>query len=108
MASLTIAGTALDCSEGGEGQPILIGESSRAYAGSLRNSERGQKRTFSVTTIPYVEATKDTVLAAIAQGAQVTCSGTALGGDSLTMQVRGSCKLDSTGRWVMSLAGEQV
>lgn len=108
MAVITVAGTALDCQSGGEGEPIAIGDNSRAYAGNERNGVRGQKRTFQVVTIPYVEATWITIRAAIALRAHITVSGTVLSGSSLTMWCRGTAVMDSLGRWVMSLAGEEV
>ncbi len=110
MAGITIAGTALDCSEGSEGEPFLIGEVSRAYAGSLRNSVRSQKRQFSATTVPVPEATWDTIRVALANMTPVTVSGLILSGDSISASVKCSAKPvpGLPDYWVISLQGEQV
>lgn len=74
----------------GEGQAVKrierIGFSSRAYAGGLRSSVRAEKRTWQVTTGLMTDAEINTLIAAVALGAQVTCSGNALGG-SVTCEV---------------------
>ncbi len=111
MPAITIAATALDLREGGEGTPILIGEESRAAAGNMRNSVTGQKRTFSGVTIPYAEATWDTLRAAVANRAQVTVSGTILSGDSITASLEISAKPEpglANDFWVISFSGQQV
>ncbi len=111
MPAITIAGTALDLSDGGEGEPILVGEESRAYAGNMRNSVTTQKRTFSGTTIPYAEATWDTLRAAIANRAQVTVSGTVLSGDSITASLAATAKPApglSSDFWIITFNGQQV
>lgn len=109
--SITIAGTDLSCADGGEGEAILIGEESRSFSGIQRNSVRGQKRTFAVTTVPVVQATWDAIQAAINDRAQVVCSGTVLSGGSVTASVKGTAKAypgSSPQLWVISLVGEQV
>lgn len=111
MPGITIAGTALELNEGGEGEVIFIGEESRAYAGGLRSSIRSQKRTFTGTTVPTAEATWDTLRAAIANGAQVTASGVVLSGDTITASVKATAKPApglSTDFWVISITGQQV
>lgn len=95
MSAITIAGTALECSDGGENEAILIGEESRAFAGNQRSSVRDQKRIFTFVTAPTVEATWDTLRAAVANRAQVTVSGQILSGDSITASVRVSAKQES-------------
>ncbi len=92
MAAITIAGIALDCPDGSEGEPTLIGEVSDSFSGIERNSVRGQKRNFTFTTVPTLEATWDSLRAAIAQRAQVTVSGLILSGDTITASVVASAK----------------
>ncbi len=110
MAGITIAGTALDCSEGAELDPIFIGEESRAFAGNLRNAVRSSKRAFSGVTIPLLEATWDTVRAAVANRAQVTVSGTILSGDSITASVTVNAKPvpGLPDYWIITFTGAQV
>ncbi len=111
MAALTVAGTALELSEGGEGDPIYIGEEAETSSGSLRNAVTGQKRTFSFVTVETIEATWDTLRAAIANGAQVTCSGSILSGDSITASVKASAKpttASSPIRYIITGSGRQV
>lgn len=108
--SITIFGTDLFLTDGGEGEPILIGEESRAFAGNQRNSVRGERRTFSGVTSPVLEATWDTVKAAVARRAQGAVSGPALSNNSYTASVRASGKAvpGLPGFFVISLAGEEV
>lgn len=111
MSALTIAGTALEIAEGGEDPPVFVGEVSDSFSGIERNSVRGQKRAFSFVTAPTVEATWDTLRAAVAEGAQVTCSGTLLSGDSITARVQVSAKLESgtsPARFIISGNGREV
>ena len=111
MAALTIGATGLECSDGGEGEPIPIGAESRAFAGNLRNTVRGQKRTFNFVTAPTTEATWDTLRAAIANRTQVTCSGTLLSGDTYIASVRASAKLyaaSSPVLYIITGSGEEV
>ncbi len=110
MAGVTIAGTALDLSEGGELEPTFIGEESRAFAGNLRNAVRGNKRNFSGVTSPTLEATWDTVRAAVANRAQVTVSGTILSGDSITASVTVNAKPvpGLPDYWIITFTGAQV
>ncbi len=111
MAAITIVSTALECSDGGEGDTIPIGQSARAYAGNLRVAERDQKRTFNFVTAPTTEATWDTLRAAIADGAPVTCSGTLLSGDTYIAQVRCNAKLyaaSSPVLYIITGRGEEV
>lgn len=108
--SITIAGTDLYCTDGGEGDPILIGEESRSFSGTLRNSVRGQKRTFSGVSSPTAEATWDTLRAAVDNGEQVTVSGEILSGDSITASVKVNAKAAPglPDFFVISFAGQQV
>lgn len=109
--SITIAGTDYWASEGGEGDEIVIGESTRAFAGNLRNSVRDVKRTFTFTTVPITETDYDTLRAAVSGKAHVTVSGTLLSGDSITAAVRITSKLESGSsptRWIVSGQGEEV
>lgn len=109
--SITIAGIDLACADGGEGDPILIGEESRSFSGIQRSSVRTQKRTFAVTTVPVVQATWDSIQAAIANRAQVACSGIILSAGSFTASLKGSARAypgSSPQLWVITLAGEQV
>lgn len=111
MAAITVDGTALDCSDGGEGEPIPIGQRSRAFAGNDRNSIRGQKRQFSATTIPVVQATWDAVQSSTEHQAHITVSGTILSGGSMTAAVRANAKAvpgSSPQLWIISLQGEEV
>jgi hypothetical protein len=95
MAALTVAGIALEIADGGEDAPVFLGEVSDSFSGIERNSVRGQKRVFSFITAPTVEATWDTLRAAVAEGAQVTCSGVLLSGDTITGRVQVSAKLET-------------
>jgi hypothetical protein len=111
MAAISIAGTDLEVAEGRELEPILIGEDSRAYAGNLRSSVVTQKRAFTGKTAPTLEATWDTLRAAVANRAQVTCSGIMLSGDSITAAGAVSAELErgtSPARYVISFSGVQV
>jgi hypothetical protein len=110
MSAVTIGATALECTDGGEGEPILIGDESRAYAGSQRNSVRAQKRVFGFTTVPTAEATWDTLRAAVALRAQVTCTGAILSGDTLTASVKISAKAfpGLPGYFIITGTGEEV
>lgn len=107
---ITIAGTTIDLQEGGEGEPISIGEQSRAFAGNLRSSVRGEKRTFSGVSAPTLEATWDTLRAAVAQGAQIAVSGPTLSGDSITASVKMSAKAipGLPGFMYITVSGEEV
>jgi hypothetical protein len=95
MAALTIAGTALEIADGDEGTPVYVGSVIDAFSGTERSTVRGEKRVFSFTTAPTLEATWDTLRAAVANGAYVTCSGIMLSGDSITARVQVSAKLES-------------
>ncbi len=110
MAGITIAGTALDCTDGGESDPTFIGEDARAFAGNLRNAVRGNKRNFSGTTSPTIEATWDTLRVAVANRAQVTVSGLLLSGDSITAAVTVNAKPvpGLPDYWIITFAGSQV
>jgi hypothetical protein len=111
MAAITVFGTALECTEFTENEPIQIGEETRAYAGNLRGSVITSKRSFSFVTAPTLEATWDTLRAAVTEGTQGTVSGTGLSGDSITCSVRVSAKLESgtsPARFIISGNGVQV
>lgn len=110
MPGITIAGTALDCTDGGESEPTFIGEDARAFAGNLRNAVRGNKRNFSGTTSPTLEATWDTLRAAVANRAQVTVSGLLLSGDTITASLTVNAKPvpGLPDYWIITFAGAQV
>ncbi len=110
MSGITIASNALDLTDGGEGEPFLIGEESRSFSGVLRNSVRGQKRNFSFTTVPVTEATWDTVRAAVASRAQVSVTGPIISNDTITASVRVSAKAipGLSGYFVITGSGEEV
>lgn len=110
MSAITVAGTALDCTDGGEGEPILIGDESRSFNGTMRNSVRAQKRTISFVTIPTLEATWDTLRAACALRAQVTVTGPIPSNDTLTCSIRLSAKpfAGLPGYFTITGTGEEV
>jgi hypothetical protein len=86
-AFLVIAGITVPVSEGNAIKRIeRVGTSSRAFAGGLRSTVRAEKRVWQVVTGLLIEADAVTLEAAIANAAQVTCSGNALGG-SITCEV---------------------
>lgn len=66
--------------QGGLSQVERIGSSSRAFAGNLRSSYRAEKRVWQFTTELLELTAWDTLYAAVALGAHVTCSGDALRG----------------------------
>lgn len=111
MSAITIAGTALDVTDGGEGEPIPIGNDARAFAGNLRNSVRGQRVTFNFTTSPTSTTVWASISSACANRAQVACSGTILAGASITAALRVSAKYmagTSPTLVVITGAGEEV
>lgn len=111
MAGISIASISLSVTDGGEGEPVIIGESSRAYAGNLRNSVRATKRTFNFVSGFVSESTWDSVQAATASQAQVTCTGDILKGDSITAVVKVSAKrVPGMGDalWTITGSGEEV
>lgn len=69
------------------GAPTRLGESVRAFDGTLRSTVRGEKRNWTVTVFPKTAADATALRAAIAGGAFVTCGGDALGADT-TCEVR--------------------
>lgn len=87
MSFLTLAGVTVPTSVSGvqEGAIEQIGSESRAYAGNLRSTVRGQKRNWSVTTRPLTSTEESNIRSAIATGAFVTMSGDLIGGASLTV-----------------------
>ena len=56
-----------------------LGSSSRAYAGNLRSTIRAEKRVWGITTGWMLAADVATLVAAVALGAQVSCSGDVIG-----------------------------
>lgn len=65
---------------------LQIGTSTRVFAGGLRSAIRAEKNEWFATTSLLTNAETNTLLAAIALRAQVTCSGDYLGG-SFTCEV---------------------
>jgi hypothetical protein len=55
------------------------GTFSRSYAGAGRVTVRWEKRSWQVTTLPMLTADANTLKAAIALGAVVSCGGTGIG-----------------------------
>lgn len=64
-----------------------IGEATRAFAGNLRSSVRAEKRRWTVQVYVPTEAEFATLLAATANRAFVTCTGTLLQNASITCMV---------------------
>lgn len=112
--SITIFGVDIWAQDGGEGEPIQIGEVSDAFAGNSRNSVRGEKRNFSIVSAPTNQTTWDGLKAAIALSVSGTVSGLLMGGDSVTMRVRASAKAIPGGiesgdpLWTISASGIAV
>jgi hypothetical protein len=82
MAFLTVAGITVPVSitSASEKAKETIGGDSRAYAGSLRSTVRAEKRNWQFTTSTLSTVDDATLVAAVANGAFVTCNGDALGG----------------------------
>lgn len=78
---MTIAGIPVLCAEETfkENPREQGGSLTRAYAGNLRSTVRWEKRSWQVTTLPYLTADATTLKAAIALGAIVACAGNAFG-----------------------------
>jgi hypothetical protein len=111
MAAITIAGINLDCQEGGEAKPIVIGAESRAYAGGLRSSVRSEKATFNFTTMPTAEATWVSLASATASGTQVAVSGAILPSGNFNASVKVEAKAvqgTSPVLWIITGQGEEV
>lgn len=89
MPFLTIAGITVRVAVSGavENDPFRVGAESRAFAGNLRSTVQEEKSQWTFTTALYTQANLDTLRAAIAEDAQVTCAGDALGA-SFTCRVR--------------------
>lgn len=100
----------LACQRAGKGAPVFIGEVSRAFAGSERNSVRAQKRTWNVTTGYLDTTTEGNVQAAISGAAQIPCSGDLLGNVTTTCEVRCTTSEMAVGTslWVMTLVVTEV
>lgn len=87
MSFLVVAGITVACARDTASKRLVrIGSSSRSFDGTLRSQTRAQKREWTVSTTPTVEATAVTLEAAVDLGEQVTCSGDLLGG-SVTCEV---------------------
>lgn len=110
MAELTLDSIDLELAQDAEGDPVLIGEQSRAYAGNLRSSIRGQKRVWSAMT-GYLDTTdKEALLAAVYGETHITGSGDLLGG-SLTVSVKATAQKVagiSPVLWSVALAIQEV
>lgn len=89
MPFLTIAGITVPVSTGGarETEPEQIGTDSRAFAGNLRTTVRAEKRAWEITTNHMTSTAFGTLRTAVANGAQVTVGGDAIGG-TVTCRVR--------------------
>lgn len=85
MPFLVIAGITVPAVSASD-EVVRIGTSGRAYAGNLRSFIRAEKREWKVETGLLTNAEATALKAAVALGAQVTCSGDALGG-SVTCEV---------------------
>ena len=88
MSVLVIAGITVPLARSGitKKAPERVGNSSRAFAGNLRSTWRVEKRVWGVTTQWLTDSDAAAIEAAVALGAQVTCSGTLLPA-SLTCEV---------------------
>ena len=109
--SITIGSQDFWASDGGFGPKIKIGTSERAYAGNLRSSQRGQKRTFNFVLSPIVESDLDSLETAVSCGAHITCSGILLSNTTLMAAVEITSKLEvatTPTRWIVSGQGEEV
>lgn len=80
MAFLIVAGiTVLVAPTGAvKKSPERIGTSTRAFAGNLRTTVRAEKRSWQFTTKWIIDADAAALETAVANGAHVACSGTAL------------------------------
>lgn len=95
-AFLTVAGIPLEVQLTGASrlENIYIGSKSRAFAGNLRSSVRGEKAAWSFTLPPMTPAAIAALRAAIANGAFVTVGGILVGADTLcTVTLTGEEKL---------------
>jgi hypothetical protein len=98
MAFLTLGGTTyqvIDDGNVGENPTAhVIGQEDRAFDGTLRSTVRGEKREWGPFRLldsggDYMtEAEYQTLRAAVAGGAFLTCSGDALNGASVSCRVR--------------------
>ena len=110
MSALTIAGIALEIQDGGEGEPISIGEQSRSFAGGLRGVIRDEKQIFNFTTMPTTSAVWVSLKLAIASGAHVAVSGTAIPHVAATCVVVANAKgiAGLGGYFIITGRGEEV
>lgn len=112
--SITIFGVDLWASDGGEGEPIYIGDVSDAYAGNSRSSVRGQKRNFSIVSAPTSQTIRDSLMAAVALAAQGTVTGPVMSDSPVIMRVRASAKAVPGGvesgdpLWIITASGIAV
>lgn len=89
MAFLVIAGIEVMTTSFAEDTSVLIGDEGRSFDGSLRGDYRAEKRVWKGTGLQTAAADYETLRSAVALGAQVSVSGTALpGGAARTMRVR--------------------
>jgi len=70
-------------------QKEWVGSSSRTFSGTLRTTVRAEKRVWGVTTGLMLAADADSLVAAVALGAHVSCSGDVIdtAGGSVTCEV---------------------
>lgn len=81
MAFLVVAGITVPCIAPGATKDIeRLGTSTRAFSGNLRSAVRAEKRQWEVLTSMLTQAEATTLEAAVANAAQVACSGDLLGG----------------------------
>jgi hypothetical protein len=88
MAMLSVAGVAYDVMTDGatEEEDERMGQSVRAFDGTLRSTMRTPKRVWQFTLGPLTETDYQTLRTNVGAGLFVTCAGDALGG-SVTCEV---------------------
>lgn len=90
MAGLTIATIDFEVRSFEEVEPRIRGEITPSFNNTLRSSISSQKRNFRGVTASFNKTKYDAIVAAIANGATVTVTGSVLLGASL------SCKVTAT------------
>jgi hypothetical protein len=113
MAAITIGGVNLDLSQFEEGEPIPVGEQSRAFAGNLRNSIRNSKRQFTFEAANTTTTVWESLKTATANRAHVTVIGLVdevLSADTITasIKVRASAVPGLPGYVNIQGSGEEV
>lgn len=100
MPFLTIAGITVPVSSQGasQGATEVVGNESRAYAGSLRTTVRAEKRAWQFTTKTMSAADAAALVAAVAGGVYVAVAGDAIGSSI-------SCRVTVTSAPFVQVAG---